>query len=133
MGKSIKPEMLEAAVQDILNGYRNDIDEVLNMATDHYANTAKKDIASASPVSASSPKSGQYKRGWRVQKDDRRVGTSSVVYNQINPGLTHLLEHGHATRNGSRRTFPQPHIGPAEEKVIRDFENEVKNKIRSIK
>ena len=46
--------------------------------------------------------------------------------------LPHLLEDGHATRNGGR-TKAQPHIRPIEEKYSKKFENELKKKIGGLK
>lgn len=68
---------------------------------------------------------GKYAKGWRVKKD----GTSYVIHNATNAGLTHLTEKGHAKRNGGR-TKAQPHISTAEEMAIKKFENKVERAIK---
>ena len=68
---------------------------------------------------------GKYAKGWRVKKD----GTSYVIHNATNAGLTHLTEKGHAKRNGGR-TKAQPHISTAEEMAIKKFENKIERVIR---
>lgn len=50
------------------------------------------------------------------------------IHNKTNYQLTHLLEFGHATKNGSR-TKAQPHIRPIEEEYSEKFEDELKIKI----
>lgn len=54
------------------------------------------------------------------------------IHNKTDYQLTHLLEFGHATRNGGR-TKPEPHIRPIEEKYSKEFENELKKKIGGLK
>lgn len=56
-------------------------------------------------------KTNKYKDGWDY-KENKKGGYT--VYNETNYRLTHLLEKGHATRNGRRRTKPQPHLEPIE-------------------
>lgn len=67
----------------------------------------------------------KYAKGWRKKKD----GTSYVVHNATNAGLTHLTEKGHAKRNGGR-TKAQPHISIAEQEAIKKFENKIEKVIR---
>lgn len=68
-----------------------------------------------------------YLGNWRCLVSDMRTGVEAIVYNRY-PGLAHLLENGHATKNGGRtRAFP--HIRPVEERIIEEFFDAVKQKI----
>lgn len=66
-------------------------------------------------------KTGKYAKGWRIKKR----GTKYIVHNATDYQLTHLLEHGHAKRNGGR-TAAKVHIRPAEQKMIREFQDALK-------
>ena len=64
-----------------------------------------------------------YRKGWRAKKNGKN---GYIIYNATNYQLTHLLEYGHATKNGGRtRAFP--HIRPVEEEVIKEFESKVRS------
>lgn len=54
---------------------------------------------------------------------------SKVAYNKAHYRLTHLLEFGHANRDGSR-TKPIPHIRSTENKYKEKFVKELEEKIR---
>lgn len=74
----------------------------------------------------------EYCKGWRLKKDKTGKNRYIVkVWNKTDYQLTHLLEFGHATRNGGR-TRPQAHIRPTEEKYKKEFEKELKRKIGGI-
>ena len=89
----------------------------------------KADVAdeTVNMLKANSPKGrcSKYAKGWRKKKD----GTSYVIHNATNAGLTHLTEKGHAKRNGGR-TKAQPHISTAEEMAIKKFENKVERAMK---
>lgn len=76
--------------------------------------------------------SGKYAKGWAMQTTQSRTGTTVTIYNK-QPGLPHLLEYGHVTRNGTGRTYPRTpaheHIKPVADELITTFENEVKRKL----
>lgn len=70
----------------------------------------------------SSPKdTGDYAKGWTTKNVDGK----QVIYNKTEYQLTHLLEFGHAKRNGGR-VAARPHIRPIEEQINQDFIDGVK-------
>ena len=103
-----------------LQEYADDVVEKVDQDAQKIANSAASELRATSPK-----RTGGYANGWRVQKEKSRYGTSCTVYNAWKPGLTQLLENGHALRGGGRAPA-HPHIKPVEEKVISDFENAVR-------
>ena len=55
------------------------------------------------------------------------------IYNADQPGLTHLLENGHVSRNGTGRTFDPvkayPHIAPVQKILGEQLEKKLKVKL----
>jgi hypothetical protein len=74
--------------------------------------------------------SGRYAKGWTATTQRTRAGTSAVIHNASTPGLPHLLENGHANRDGGR-TPGRPHIAPIEAELVAAFEREVVSKLDS--
>lgn len=68
---------------------------------------------------------GKYKDGWSWKFDISKYGTTGVVFNKDEPGLTHLLEFGHivANQTGSHGRWypPKKHIEPAYKKVRKKY------------
>ena len=73
---------------------------------------------------------GKYRKGWieKVEyESDHDIRTR--VYNRTSYRLAHLLEHGHAKRNGGR-VEGRPHIGPAERHAAGKLMGKVKVRVR---
>lgn len=131
MSNNIKPEELQKVLIEYLENYVEDINEDVEDTTNTIIKEAKQELVQTSPRSGIARKTKYYK-GWAIKNGGRtRKGKyySKVIWNKTNYQLTHLLEFGHATRNGGRTT-PQPHIRPVEQKYGEKFADLLEKKIR---
>ena len=129
MSKTIKPEELQNVLKDYLENYVEDITEDVEEKTDTLTKEAVNELKQISPRGHGARKTPYYK-GWRRQKGRENKGKYTVkIYNGTNYQLTHLLEFGHATRNGGR-TRAIPHIRPTEEKYSKLYEKQITTVIR---
>lgn len=114
----MKTTDLSVSVRDVLNKYSDVVNEALTETIEKVAKEAKKEI------SAKAPGSGKYSKSWRARNTGTRTAPEYTVYSEL-PGLPHLLEHGHALRNGGRaRAFP--HIAPVEDNLPQMIEDEIR-------
>ena len=126
---NIKPEELSKVVMDYLKDYKEDIDEEVVEVVDEVTRKAKDELKKTSPRGEGS-RTNPYYKGWAVKLSKKRTGVyHKVIWNRTNYQLTHLLEFGHATRNGGR-TRAIPHIRPVEEKYNVEFVDKLEKKIR---
>ena len=126
MGKTVSPEQFGDALKDILTEYRDDVTEGVSKSVESTAKYGQKSLKATSPK-----RKGKYARGWKVKLEKKRLYTVATLYN-ARPGLPHLLEHGHVTRNGKRtygRTPAHPHIAEVEQTTIEMFERAVREVI----
>lgn len=124
MAVTISPDQLAATVSEILSEYAEDCSEVLEESV----KKATKDAANELKSAGSFEGTGKYRKGWRAKVEKTRLGVEGVTYNAAMPGLTHLLEHGHAKTNGGRtRAFP--HIAPVNEKAQEQVLEELERKL----
>lgn len=122
MAKGIKPEDLGAALAEELTIYHKNVTEAVDAAGEDALSALVKKTRATAPVGAR----GTYKRHitgttlkqargnryvWHVKSPDHR--------------LTHLLVHGHATRDGGR-TKADPFLQNALAQVLPAYEKEVK-------
>lgn len=112
-------------IEQILDEYGEEVNDRMGEVVDKLAKTAAKQLRSTSPVDDGAPRSGAYAKGWSVEKSGkshRQLTYTATVYNK-EPGLPHLLEHGHALRQGGRSPA-NPHIKKVEDAVYKSFRPE---------
>ncbi|MCH4171927.1 MAG: HK97 gp10 family phage protein [Lactobacillus sp.] len=113
----------EIDLRAILNGYADEVRDGLVKAQKNVAKETAEMVRARSPR-----KNGKYAADWAFKKSDN----GQVVYNKSHYQLSHLLEFGHALRNGGRsQAFP--HIKPAETFAINEFTKQAKQVIDNAK
>lgn len=126
MSRKVKTSGLADAVMEELNAYAKTTTEGMNQAVTKAATTTKKEIKAHAPK-----KHGDYQKSWTQKKTSESSHALQVtVYSRNRYQLAHLLEHGHAKRNGGR-TRAIPHIAPAEtigeEQLMKEIERMIKD------
>ena len=120
MANKVSIDGLADAVMKELNEYKELSTEDMKKDVRKAAQTVKKDIQANAPR-----KSGKYAKSWSVKNTKMNSHVLEVtVYSRNRYQLAHLLEHGHAKRNGGR-TRAQVHIAPAEELGEKQLEADI--------
>lgn len=113
-------------INGILNDYGSEVGEKMEDAISKSVKESAKELKSHKVFSTKGGKrkgkrTGPYPSGWTSKVIKDRLSVEGVVYNKAKPGLTHLLENGHVTRNGTGRTFTRtpayPHIEQVNEEA----------------
>ena len=126
MGRRISIEALADTVMEYLNDYADVSAEGMKKAVRKAGNTVKKEIGANAPKDT-----GAYSKSWAVKNTKETANALEVtVYSRNKYQLAHLLEHGHAKRNGGR-VAGKSHIAPAEETGIRQLEAEIERCLRN--
>ena len=121
----ISVDQLAAEIAKGLAEYSQDVVEKVNVSSERVGKEAVKRLKQTSPK-----RYGNYAKSWTM-KTEPEVGqphTRIVHVKAPHYRLAHLLEYGHA-KVGGGRVEGRPHIGPAEEEVIREFTREVEEAI----
>lgn len=116
---------LDTAISGILSKYAEETTTNLQQATKEVAQAGAKAINSEA---GSKFKGKKYKSSWTYEVKNSRLGATATIYSK-KPGLPHLLEHGHASRNGGRPVAGRIHIQPVNDEIERDFERKVMARI----
>lgn len=115
---------IQGLSQAIVNALAEYTDEVTKGIEQEKKTVAEKAVET---LKATSPKgaTGRYAKGWTISN----INGKYVVHNKTDYQKTHLLEYGHAKRNGGR-VAGKPHIRPVEEKAVNDFVDGVERVIK---
>ena len=115
------------AMGKILAKYGNDVREATRRLVKRAGTEARDRLKQTSPKDT-----GKYAEGWTTGEYTwTTLGAEITVYNGKKPGLAHLLENGHAKRNGGR-TPAKVHIKPVEEATMRELEKNIKQVIKNV-
>ena len=119
----INPENLAKEITKSLAEYGQEVASEVKNATRKVAKETVTELKSTSPKS-NSKRSGKYAKGWNAAVRTESATGISISVNDKEYRLVHLLEHGHAKRNGGR-TKAIPHVAPAETKTNKKLEQEI--------
>ena len=127
MSKSIKPEQLGEAIAQELTLYHENLIEGVNAAGEKAVKDLVKKTKATAPVA-----SGSFKKNIAWKAVDKGMGHKVHVWHVKAPDhrLTHLLVHGHATRNGGR-TKSNPFLKNALDAVLPAYERDVKEAVKN--
>lgn len=124
----IKIDALAGEVTKLMEEYASEVATDMKTEAKAVAKEAVKELKQASPEGAGSKK-GHYKDGWTsTVESENAVSVGIRIYNRKKPGLTHLLEKGHAKRGGGR-VEGQPHISTAEGNAAVNYEKRLKERM----
>ena len=108
--KKVSIEEMAEAINSQMEEYATLAATEMKAAVKKTATSVKKEIQTNAPEDT-----GAYKKSWATKTQSQGTHSiSMVVYSKNRYQLAHLLEKGHALRNGGR-VAARPHIAPAEE------------------
>ena len=125
MAERVSVDQMAQTIMDGLLEYADLATEDMKAAVKKAGNKAKSDVQAGAPVDT-----GKYKKSWTVKTTKENANALEVtVHSKNRYQLAHLLEFGHAKRNGGRtRAFP--HIASAEAAAAELLEQEVERALR---
>ena len=110
---------LSGEIMKCLQEYTEEVVEALEKTEKELADEAVRTLKQTSPK-----KSGKYARSWTQTKQ----GKKRIVHNRRYQ-LTHLLEKGHAKRNGGR-VAARVHIAPVEQRISKEAVERLKENLK---
>lgn len=125
MAEKIKIDNLTNAIMKELQNYSDEINEAVKVDIKEVAKETAKQLKTTSPK-----RYGNYAKSWGTTPTVKgKHAYKETVHNKKHYRLTHLLEFGHAFKNGGRaRAFP--HIKPAEDQAIKELEKRITETIQ---
>lgn len=124
----IQIDALGTEIAKLMEEYASEVAADTKAEAKAVAKETVKELKQTSPEGPGSRK-GHYKDGWASKvESENAVSIGIRIYNKKKPGLTHLLEKGHAKRGGGR-VEGIPHIGPAEQNAVENYEKRLKERL----
>lgn len=114
---------LESEIAKALVNFNEEVSKEIGEIVDDLADKTVSKLKGASPR-----RTGDYADDWDSKLNKRG---DRVIYQPKEYRIAHLLEFGHARRNGGRNVTAKPHIKEIENEVIKEFEAEIRRRIGS--
>lgn len=129
MGKSIQVGNLPAALSDALTVYAQDVIDRINDVGEQSSDKLRRITRATAP--RSKRKDSSFYKNIAVKAEDAGNGMKRYIWYVKAPDhrLTHLLVHGHATRNGGR-TKANPFLKNALDAVLPEYERAVEEAVK---
>lgn len=126
MNKTITPDQLSEAIQEELTVYSKDITEKIN----EVGRNAIKRLVELTKASAPVGARGKFSSSITSSEEKKDNGSKAFIWHVKGKEsrLTHLLVHGHATKNGGR-TKANPFLHDAVNTVLPEYEKAVEEAI----
>lgn len=128
---NISYSQLSEELQRQLSEFSTEVSDGLNKAFKEVAEAGVEELKKGRPYHN---RSGQYVKGFAVTQRKNAISAagaeSYTIHNKKRYQITHLLEHGHLTRNG-RRAAAFPHWEEAQELMKREAETAVERVVRN--
>ena len=117
---------LEVNIGDLADAVMSGLEEYAKLSTDSMKESVRKaaKLCKAEIVANAPVDTGKYKKSWRISTTGESANKLDIVVHSERYWQPHLLEHGHATRNGGR-VSARPHIAPAEKKAVEQLEKDI--------
>ncbi|EEW36770.1 hypothetical protein HMPREF0444_1502 [Granulicatella adiacens ATCC 49175] len=111
---------LESEIAKALTNFSEDVAKEIDESVDELAEKTVSKLKSNSPK-----KTGDYASDWNTKKDKKGKRT---IYQKEEYRIAHILEFGHAKKDGGR--VPAiTHIKPIEEEIIKEFEENIRRRL----
>lgn len=125
MARRVNINALADAIKDTLKEYSDVSAEKVKTAVKEAGKTVKKEIEMSAPKDT-----GDYSRSWAIKNVKETANSLELsVHSKSHYQLAHLLEFGHAKRDGGR-VSGKVHIASAEAKGIEQFEKDVEKALK---
>lgn len=125
-------DKLSEAINKILTEYAEDVTKDVDAVAVKLAQKGAAVLRAKAGETFKPKAGGRYAKSWTYTTEKTRTGTTVTIYSKV-PGLPHLLENGHVSRNGTGRTFGtvqgREHIRPVADELEQTFEKEVLGKL----
>lgn len=123
-------DSLDEEIKKALEDYNVEVVRVTNESIKETAKEAAKILKNGGSYKN---RTGAYAKDWTARQREKTKSVIQVqgytVYNKNHFQLTHLLEHGHQSRNGGRvKEFA--HIAPVNDQMGEMVANKIESKLR---
>ena len=124
---------LTIAIKATLEQYGEDVFGIAAEAVKQITKAGVKAVRDSAKEKFNTSTPSPYLKGWTSRFEEGRTSAQGTIYNKDVPGLPHLLEFGHVSRNGTGRTFGRvegrPHIAPVENKLAEELQSRIRREL----
>ena len=129
MSETISVSEMEKVIMDALDEYKDKAEDAIGQTLPLVGKETADDLKVTSPK-----RTGHYASSWTYEMRKSRGSKKNnklIVYNKKYYRLVHLLEKGHAKRNGGR-VEAQVHVKPAQDKAEKKAIERIKEKLERL-